>query len=48
MQWATNHQINVNVQNQIEEIENNLKISTNAEINQKETRAIAAIKKIPK
>ena len=37
-----------NVLNQIKEIENKLKISLNTELNLRETRAIAAIKKNPK
>ena len=48
MQRSTNHQTKVNVLNQIEEIENNLKISINTEKNMIETRAIAAIKRNPK
>ena len=48
IQRSTNHQTKENVQNQIKEIENNLKISINTERNLKETRSIAAIKKNPK
>ena len=44
IQRSTNHQTKENVLNQIKEIEN-LKISINTEINLRETRAIAAIKK---
>ena len=40
IQKATNHKTKENVLNQIEEIQNNLKISINAERNLKETRAI--------
>ena len=45
IQRSTNHQTKENVLNQIKEIENNLKISINTEINLRETRDIAAIKK---
>ena len=48
IQRSTNHQTKENVLNQIKEIENNFKISINTEKNQRETRAIAAIKKNPK
>ena len=48
IQITTNHQTKENVLNQIKEIENSLKISINTEINLRETRAIAAIKKTPK
>ena len=48
MQRSTNHQTKENVLNQIKEIENKFKISINTEINLRETRAIAAIKKNPK
>ena len=47
IQRATNQQTKENVLNQIKEIENNLKISIYTEINLRETRAIAAIKKTP-
>ena len=45
IQRSTNHQTKENVLNQIKEIENNLKISINTELNLREMRAIAAIKK---
>ena len=45
---STNHQTKKNVQNQIKEIKNNLKLSINTKRNQRETRAIAAIKNNPK
>ena len=45
---STNHQTKESVLNQIKEIENNLKISINAERNLRETRAIGAIKNNPK
>ena len=45
---STNHQTKENVLNQIKEIENNLKMTINTEINPRETRAIATIKKNPK
>ena len=45
IQRSTNHQTKKNVLNQIKEIENNLKVSINTEINLREMRAIAAIKK---
>ena len=48
IQRATNHQTKKNVLNLIKEIENKLKISINTEINLRETRGIAAIKKNPK
>ena len=48
IQRSTNHQSKENVLNQIKEIENKFKISINTEINLRETRAIAAIKKNPK
>ena len=48
IQISTNHQTKENVLNQIKEIKNILKISINIEINLRETRAIAAIKKNPK
>ena len=48
IQRSTNHQTKENVLNQIKEIENNLKNSINTEINLRETRAIAAMKKNPK
>ena len=44
----TNYQSKENVLSQIKDIENNLKMSINTEINQRETRAIAAIKNNPK
>ena len=47
IQMSTNHKTKENVLNQIKEIENKFKISINTEINLRETRAIAAIKKIP-
>ena len=47
-QRSTYHQTKENALNQIKKIENNLKISINTEINQIETRAIAAIKKSSK
>ena len=47
IQKPTNHQTKENVLNQIEEIENNLKISINTEINLIETRALAAMKQNP-
>ena len=48
IQTSTNRQTKDNVLNQIKKIENNLKISINTEINIRETRATAAIKKTPK
>ena len=49
IQRSTNHQTKENVLNQIIEIEKKLKISIKyTEINLRETRAIAAIKKNPK
>ena len=48
IQRSTNHQTKGNVLNQIKEIQNELKISINTEINLRETRAFAAIKKSPK
>ena len=45
---STNHQTKENVLNRIKEIENDLKISINTERNQREMRAIAAIKNNPK
>ena len=48
IQRATNHQTKENVLNQTEEIENKVKFSMNAEINKRETRAIAALKQNPK
>ena len=45
---SINHQTKENVLNQINESEINLKIPINTERNLRETRAIAAIKKIPK
>ena len=45
LQRSTNHQTKENVLNQIKEITNNLKMAINTEINLRETRAIAAIKK---
>ena len=49
IQRSTNHQTKENVLNQIREIEKKLKISIKyTEINLRETRAIAAIKKNPK
>ena len=45
IQRSTNHQTKENVLNQIKEIEKNLKISINTELNLREMRAIAAIKK---
>ena len=48
IQRSTNYRTKENVLNQIKEIENNLNISINTERNQRETRAIAALKKNPK
>ena len=48
IQRSTKLQTIENVLNQIEEIENKLKISINTERNLRETRAIAAIKKNPR
>ena len=48
IQRSTSHQVKENVLNQIKEIENKLKISINTDINLRETRAFAAIKKNPK
>ena len=48
IQRAANHQTKENVLNHIEEFENNLKILINIEINLRQSRAIAAIKKNPK
>ena len=48
IQRSTKHQTKENVLDQIKEIENKLKFLINTEINLRETRAIAAIKKNPK
>ena len=48
IQMSTNHQTKENALYQIKEIENNLKITINAERNLRKTIAIAAIKKNPK
>ena len=48
IQRSANRQTKQNVLNQIDKIENNLKISINAERKIRETRTIADIKKKPK